>query len=554
MRGKKITKEEFIQEAKSVHGDRYDYSLVGEEIFKSSKVKLICEKHKEFTLPAYRHLNGKGCQLCSLRNRNQKLRKPIEEIIKKFREVHGDRYEYPDLRIYSNKDTKLPIICKIHDLFFQSYSNHSKGKGCPDCGNIKRWDKRRADNDQIIANLKEKHGGKYDYSKVNYQKNSKKIEIICLDHGPFLQNYQSHLSGAGCPECGLKSSGLSRRLKNGDFIKKCKEVHQGKYEYDKTHYKTMKDDVLVKCRFHGYYLQNAWNHYAGHGCPFCSGIDSNFEISFNNFLKSDLKLQENEISLNNRSVISPLELDIYLKNKKIAIECDGLYWHSELQNSDKNYHLNKTNLCNKKGIRLIHIFESEWIYKSRAAKSQLRNILNLNKYKILVQKCQVREINLQIKNQFLEKYHIQGIDHSSVKLGLFYKNRLVAVMTFCENGVDNGWDMVRYATIPNFSIIDGEGRLLEYFEGKFSPKKIIGYSDLRWSSGDFYHNLGFNKVKQLNPNYWYFKNNGQNLCRHLNFEQLEVYDPQKTEWENAQDNGWNRIWDCGNLVFEKKYC
>lgn len=265
---------------------------------------------------------------------------------------------------------------------------------------------------------------------------------------------------------------------------------------------------------------------------------------------------------NDRKILNGLELDIYLPNKNLAIECNGLYYHSEISGrKDKNYHLNKTISCENEGIQLIHIFEDEWINKSNIVKMRLKNILGLNDDRIYGKQCIVSEIDNIIKSNFLNNYHIQGTDKSSIRLGLFNNNNIVGVMTFGKRRLALGkkstekgeYELLRYAT--SRSVIGGAGKLLNYFVKKYQPTKIISYADRRWSQGNLYEKLGFNLASNTPVNYWYFDKNHMRLHR-FNFrknilnEKLEDFDSALSEWQNMQLNGYDRIWDCGSLKYE----
>lgn len=256
---------------------------------------------------------------------------------------------------------------------------------------------------------------------------------------------------------------------------------------------------------------------------------------------------------NARNIISPYELDIFIPNKNVAIEFDGLYWHSD-ECVDKDYHVNKTNLCFDKGIRLIHVFEDEWLYKKQIVKSRINAILGLTPYKIQARKCAVKEIDAKSANRFIEKYHIQGSCQSSIRLGLFYKNRLCAVMTFSKSRFNKkyDWELLRYCTLSNFNVTGGGGKLLSYFRKNYTGS-IISYADKRWSDGNLYRQLGFNELKDSAPAYWYVKN--KNRYNRVLFQKhklnclLERFDENITECENMKLNGYRKIWDCGNKVF-----
>jgi len=281
------------------------------------------------------------------------------------------------------------------------------------------------------------------------------------------------------------------------------------------------------------------------------------------FIKDYLENNFIPFQKNTKSIINPFELDFYLPDHKIAIECNGLYWHSESMGKDKNYHLNKTKLCEEKNIKLLHIFSDEILLKPRIVISKLNSIFGLKKIKTYARKCEVREIDNNTKSKFLTKYHLQGDDKSSIRLGLFYKNRLLSVMTFGKTRVALGhtskcgeYELIRFCNNYNSQVIGGASKLLKYFERNYVPTKIITYADKRWSIGGVYFKLGFKYKHDSKPNYHYTKNFIEKFHR-FNFRKSELskklddYDPKITERENMLRNGWHRIWDCGNMVFEK---
>lgn len=498
---KKLTTESFIKKVKERHGDKYDLSLVKYTKY-NEKVSVICLKHGKFECIAdYLIQNRECCPKCVSRNievflksAKKRFSKGLSKFISEAKSIHGDKYDY-SLAVYKNNKTKVKIICPAHGEFEQVPVSHINKKiGCKKCSHENLSKKLSLGLDAFQEKAKSTFGDIYDYSNVKYTNNSSNVSIICKKHGEFKKTPANHIDKRqGCPMCNDFNSSSAQ-----------KEIH-------------------------------------------------NFVAKFFNDAHSDNK------------ILNGQELDVFVPKLNIAIEYNGVYWHSDLQGKDKNYHLNKTRLCQQKGIRLIHIFENEFINKEKIVKARLKNILNSNKYKIAARKCFVKQISSKIKNKFLEKYHIQGSDRSSSNLGLFYKGRVVAVMTFCKNRkalgklhINGEWELSRFATISNFSIVGGAGKLLKYFERTYKPTKITSYADKRWSEGNLYEKLGFNKARESKPNYWYFKKR-EKLYHRFNFrkselpKKLQTFDPNKTEWENMRENGWNRIWDCGNLVFEKTY-
>jgi hypothetical protein len=294
-------------------------------------------------------------------------------------------------------------------------------------------------------------------------------------------------------------------------------------------------------------------------CPICNpNVLSQPEEDLYIFLTSII--DNKEIYRNNRQQISPLELDIYIPSKNLAIEFNGIKWHSEVfGQKDKNYHLNKTKMCEQNGIKLIHIFENEWINKQEIIKSIIKSNLNLYDKIIYARKCEIREINSKEKDLFLINNHLQGKDISSKRYGLYYENELVSVMTFSKSRFNKKveWEMTRFANKLNAKIIGGASKLFGHFLKEINPNSVISYSDKRYFNGSLYQKLGFSFLGDTNPNYFYFNDNDDylKLFNRISFQKhkltklLENYNNKLTEWENMQLNGYDRIFDCGNKKF-----
>lgn len=259
----------------------------------------------------------------------------------------------------------------------------------------------------------------------------------------------------------------------------------------------------------------------------------------------------------NRSLLGNREVDILIPSKKVGIEFDGLYYHS---GKGPKYNLDKTVRCQQNGYQLINIFEDEWMCKQKIVKSRLRHLLTSSQRKIGARKCTVAEVSNAVKDRFLEKYHIQGKDVSGIRLGLFYRGHLVAVMTFVRSRFSkrHQYELSRYATVANFTIVGGASKLLARFEKTYSPKSLVTYADRRWSIGSLYFKLGFSFARNSQPAYWYVKN-GVRYSR-IVFQKHRLkningfmFDQGKSEIKNMLDNGYSMIYDCGNLVFEKIY-
>ena len=310
--------------------------------------------------------------------------------------------------------------------------------------------------------------------------------------------------------------------------------------------------LSIKCLKHGDFLIRPDHLLSGSGCPICTPIISNLEIELQEFIKS-LNI---DIIENSRKIIPPQELDIFIPSKNIAIEFDGLYWHSEVY-KDKNYHISKTKQCQKLGIKLIHIFEDEWLYKKDIVKSRLKNILGLTENKVHARKTIIKEITTKDAKVFMNNNHLQGYANSSVKLGLFYNDELVSVMLFNKPRLGigqkfDGYELSRFANRMNYSVIGGASRLLKYFIKTYKPKEIKSYADMRWSSGELYQVLGFNLMHTNKPNYWYILNGLRKHRFGFRKERLKKagFDTtNKTEHGIMLERKIYRIYDCGTLSY-----
>jgi hypothetical protein len=321
-------------------------------------------------------------------------------------------------------------------------------------------------------------------------------------------------------------------------------------------WKCKKCNSIFKSKFNYNFKQDNFEHYVR--CLTCFPHQE-YKVSYkekdiNEFIQL---LNINTIS-NSRSIISPLELDIYIPEKKLAIEFDGLYWHSEL-NKEKDYHLNKTELCEKQGIQLIHIFEDEWENKQEIVKSRLKNLLGIYDKTIYARNCEVKIVDKNISKQFQNENHIQGNVRSLINIGLYYNNELISLMTFGKSRFNKKYkyELLRFCNKLGYHIPGSASKLLKYFERNYKPKSLISYADRRWSRGNVYEKLGFKMIGKSKPNYWYLSPINLSRESRIQYQKhklkniLEKFDETLSESENMKLNGYNRIYDCGNLVYIK---
>ena len=295
---------------------------------------------------------------------------------------------------------------------------------------------------------------------------------------------------------------------------------------------------------------------------------SYFEKEICEFVKS---IYSNEIVENDRKIIYPKELDIYIPDKNVAIECDGLYWHSTEQltskgqfmfSSDekkhyKNKQLIKTLLCEEKGIRLIHIFEDEWNTKKEICKSILASSLGIYKQKIFARKCEVKEINLEDWKKFLHENHIQDYTFAEYRLGLYYKDELVQGIGITKSNHKQGEiELNRMVTKLNTQVIGGFSKLMSHSIKMWNFSKIYSYISRRLFDGKGYYASNFKIVKTNEPTYFYVKH-GQRFPRYnfmknkikkmYNKGELSYWNENETEELIMNKNQFGKLYDCGTI-------
>ena len=326
------TTEQFIEESKLVHGDRYDYSLVN-YVNGKTKVKIICKKcGKVFEQKPENHLNGCGCVYC-----NGTPKKTTEQFIEEAKLIHGGRYDY-SLVDYKGNKTKVKIICPIHGVFEQTPLRHLIGDNCPNCAINKKLTQ-----EEFIEESKKVHGEKYDYSLTNYVNNNTKVKIICKKHGAFEQLPANHLDGHGCKECRKEFLRKKFALTTEQFIERSRKVHGDKYDYSLTNYVNNNTKVKIICRKHGIFEQFPDRHYNGANCPCCQYFKGEQRIA--NYLTNKGIEFVPQKSFDDLRDIKMLSYDFYIEEYNLLIEFNGEqhyraieYFHKDLHDFHKQLH------------------------------------------------------------------------------------------------------------------------------------------------------------------------------------------------------------------------
>lgn len=553
------TIEELKKHITEIHGNKYEYSWDTYKK-KTEKMKITCPIHGEFWQSLHEHIDKKqGCPKCGVDKRAETKSYDFSDFIKYAKLVHGDKYIYNEKDYHGYKE-KMKITCPIHGDFYQVPTYHINGKqGCPECGlEISRNVKRRTKH-EFVKIAKQIHGNKYDYSKVEYVNRKTSIEIICPIHGSFYQLPEVHTRGCGCPKCGDELRGRKQVKGTDNFIKDSILVHGDKYDYSKVHYKGILDPVVIICKKHGEFKQVPSYHLSGNGCPRCGKTISKVEDEIYKYCCE--QIGEENVQQRNRLIIHPYELDIYLRSLGYAIEYNGLRWHSEKFGKDRYYHLNKLNACKERGIKLIQIFEDEYINKRDIVYNKLKHIMKFDQKlpRIPGRKCKVTEISINEAKDFLDKYHIQGYVGSKVYLGAFYNEELVAVMTFKTlNKNPLNWELTRFASNYNYICQGVGGKLFTHFIKNYNPEEIKSFADRRWTTNEennIYIKLGFKFDSYTNPDYHYYREEDGPIRQHkFAFRKNRLNKKyglplSMTEEEMTENLGYTKIYDCGLIKY-----
>ena len=309
-----FTKEEWIEKAKQVHGNRYDYNRV-EYKNAQTRVCIICPIHGEFKQTANNHLIGSGCPYCKNDKIADALRKPTEDFIERANKEHDNKYDYGKIE-YKNARRNIVIICPIHGEFEQTPCSHLRGGGCPKCAGNYNYT-----TEEWIEKANRIQGNKYDYSKVEYIDSKNKVCIICQIHGEFWQTPVDHLSGYGCRKCAIQKQIEKQSSTKEEFIEKAKQVHGDRYEYSKVEYVNNRKKICVTCKKHGEFWQTPGSHLGGVGCPICS--ESKLEKETAKLLIQYGVKYEREKKFTWLKHKNQLFLDFYLPEYNIVIECQG---------------------------------------------------------------------------------------------------------------------------------------------------------------------------------------------------------------------------------------
>jgi len=467
--------------------------------------------------------------------------------------------------IYRGMNHPTEFKCPTHGWHMMAAKYIMEGRGCVHCYREGLSRKPRLTKNKVIRRFKEAHGNKYDYSRVQYGGQQKAVEIICSRHGSFFQKPEYHWKGAGCPACYHGDvRGASQRLTTDVFVSRAQAVLPS-FDFSGSVYVNSNTPVTVWCTEHDAMFEaNPRGLMAGENpCPRCNHMKSKPEQEIADFMSLFTTVVQRD-----RKIIGPKELDIYLPDLNLAIEYCGMYWHTHKDQADekknKLRHAEKHRLCAEQGIRLITIYETEWLERPRTMRRLLRAATGNLRGKLMARKCELRKATNAEARAFYDTYHPQGGNGHGEHYALFWRGKMVACMRFTLGGNDRGhgakgrqWTLSRYAT--RLSVAGAASRLFKAFVKEQQPESVKSFSDNRLFSGGMYEQLGFDLVEDVGPDYQVWspkiglrpKPHYQRRVLPKRLEEHGVedsFDPKtdpRTEAQMTYLMGAGRIYDCG---------
>ncbi|NCC41255.1 MAG: DUF723 domain-containing protein [Gammaproteobacteria bacterium] len=633
----------FVEKAKSVHGETYDYSKT-EYTGASNKVTITCRVHGDFLQSPMDHTHSKaGCPKCASERLSAQRITPLEEYIEKAREIHGAVYDYSKVTYRTTSD-KVTIGCKVHGDFELTAAAHVslRASGCPKCGIESRGKKSSDaagfvhDKESLIDAVRERHGDSLEVLSDTCSRGSDMLRLRCPVHGEFERLALEILKDVkgqkkGCPACGLDLGADKRRYDAEKFIKKLEAVNTRgyrlkdtelfvstkerttfvcpshgdfeatpkaliqadgnklscpkcfwdhlthdtekfiekatdkwgyAYSYDKVEYTKAHDYVTVTCPDHGDFQIKAYSHLNGSGCPRCttSGVSQ---------MESDLCDYVAGLGVmvvpRTKQVIPPQEIDIFLPEHRIGIEFCGVYWHSE-DYLGKSYHQDKLNRAVSADVRLLTIFEDEFMEKRKIVEELIkRRIGGTDIRRLGARTLTLEKVDPKTAGRVYKEHHLQGAAAAEAHFALLWNGQIACAASFSRASSrafiggprpESDLEVVRFCSHPQIVVSGGLERLvsaaLRHFGG---VQRVVSYVDLRWFTGSGYAGAGFEMESVSKPGYFYVKGQKRfsrfSFAKHTLEAKLPVYDPALSEHENMRVNGYLRLYDCGHAKMVK---
>lgn len=571
-----------------------------------------CTQNHIWKAPIIRILQGKGCPICSRKQVGDNNITNITQIKTKLRERN---IQYPNQQVVLNELTfkgtskKCEWTCMSGHKWEAEPKTVLRGSYCPECRRLNNI-KRQTDTHETILeklylrNKRSPNNKVYLHPSVVVASRNVDLMLMC-DSGHTWNGKINDVinQDTGCPICA--KSGFSykaidwlnhislhqniniRHVKNGGEFRipktkyhvdgYCKEnntVYEfygdmwhgnpnkfkptelniiSKISYGELFQKTLIREQNIKKQ--GYNLVTIWES---------EWDEQQIKLLEKQFCNS-IKVEIPSVEINKQISPELIPLTVFIPESNIGIK----FWEFDkcreqvTQNRKIMQEMKKAYA--EHGITLIQIFEDEWTQNQQLVLSKVKHYAHQNTTQpIHARKCVIKHISTNEKNQFLNSFHIQGADNSQIRLGAFYKNELVAVMTFSTPRVAVGnqkntsigtYELVRFATHSGYRVVGIASKMLKHFEKTHEWSSIYSFADGRWSVGNMYQQLGFELNVINNPDYFYIidgeRKHRWNYRKDVLKNTLPNYTPTKTEYENMLEAGYDRVWGVGTLRYVK---
>jgi G:T-mismatch repair DNA endonuclease (very short patch repair protein) len=553
-----MTTEMFIAKAKEIHGSKYSYER---SIYthNQDKLTITCPIHGDFSQRAIYHLQGNGCKYCG---KEKVMETVINSKVYTVQETLEDLKKFPNLSFpyieseYSRATSEITCICKFHGEFKDTFRRLKLSKhGCVKCSVAKRILTKKGNIDSIRKRLIEQCNGKYEFPHLEneYINNKSPITAICDSHGNFTTMGNSIATGSGCPKCKADLTKRNLSMSFEEFKHKSISKYGLKFNYISTNfdsfYKSSDRTVDLECRDCGLkFTQSVKDHLSGcvTGCPKCAKSYSGVEEK----VVSLLDLMGIKYIQRSRKVIAPYEADIFIPDKNIIIEVNGVYWHST-KFLDKNYHREKREYAQKMGYRLIYIWEDEINKDPKKVESYLKNLLNLGVVSIGAREVEIKQIDHSTGSSFINTHHFMGNGApASHYYGIFKNDLLLGVVSFRKNMNTKGdYELYRSCYLSGYRIQGGLSKVIKKAI-KDLDTDLHCYIDLDKFNGESYFKCGFLPVGEITLKMSYVKKN-ERISRH-HFRKSDLigmrgYSPELSADDILAMNNIFSIYESGTL-------
>ena len=549
----------------------------------------VCKEHGEYTMCHDVRLKGGECPICTkIRLNGYTARRRIESIKRYTYAQLEDARKSPDSDKFFNgllgQKDKMTFVCDEHGEYQQTLSEHFKnGHVCPKCALVRQgktfsenYRRRKGFDTDFLVALK----GSPDEKKfLGFGLSLEdKVQLTCPMHGTYFQSYHQFITGHRCQQCGFDLAGekvsKSAREKN-PFPQWFVEDLEGSPDKESVLSRRLRiaDSALFNCKIHGLYEQEIRGHLYGRKCPKCfSGRKSSrLEDSVAEWFTEhhpDIRILRNVRNYFGDEK-SQSELDIVFPDYKVAVEIDGIFWHSYEKLVSKNvedpkhYHLRKTEMCWRHAFQLVHLFDDSLNNNFELCMDLIVSKLVVHGYKderekVFARKCKVDFVSVDEAKEFYDRNHIQGYGDGKA-YGLYYNGELLSCMSFrkcARNTSDIGsWCLTRYACKRGNHVVGGFERLFKHFLKDSGCRRVVSFADIGVSDGSLYERNGWRKCGDVPVDYFYVYNGRREhkfkfrLERFKNDEEL-YYEEGLTEFELAELNYIPRVYDCGKVKYE----